>query len=150
MPSRVLFDTNILVYFLNNASIYHSVSEDLIQKASMGELALYLSVQNLNECLRVIHSPKAFTKPLSRREALEKIESLERLAYVIYPQSESFTIHKKLFKTYAVGVRNLYDNFLAATMLSYGIQTLYTHNVKDFKIYKEIEVINPFPNPDEG
>lgn len=148
MPSRVLFDTNILVYFLNNASNYYAISEDLIQKASMGKLTLYLSVQNLNECLRVVLSSKAFTKPLSWPEALEKIESLERLAYIIYPRSESFTIHKKLFKTYAVGVRNLYDNFLAATMLSYGIQTLYTHNAKDFKIYKELEIINPFSNLD--
>jgi predicted nucleic acid-binding protein len=40
--------------------------------------------------------------------------------------------------------RRIFDAYLAATMLSNGINIIYTANDNDFEIFKEIEVVNPF------
>lgn len=144
MPSKALFDSNILVYFLNLAAANHQMARELIEKVIKQEFVLYLSIQNLNECLRVSTSPKAFSQPLSLKEALEKIEKIEELTHVVFPNSDTYSLHKALLRKYPIKPKNLYDNFLVATMISYGVETIYTANDADFNIYKEIQALNPF------
>ena len=53
-----------------------------------------------------------------------------------------FKHFQKLSIKYNITGQKIHDTTIVATMLEYEIENIYTYNVKDFKMYKEIKVLN--------
>jgi predicted nucleic acid-binding protein len=141
----ILFDTNILVYVHNKASPNHLKAFQLESKVLNGELAAAVSAQNLLEFYATVTNPAKMVRPLPVEEANKIIKDYLRSPFqIIYPKSGDLEKAFELATRTKALSRKIFDVFLVATMLSNGVGTIYTQNEKDFRIFNEIRVVNPF------
>jgi len=140
----ILFDSNILVYAHNLDSPFYKQARDLHQRVIYGGLKAAVAIQNLLEFYSVITNPGIVESAKPTDEA--KNLCLNYLIYfeVIYPKEIVFNTTLTLGQQKKVIGRKIFDVYLVATMLSNGIDTIYTNNEKHFEIFKEIKAINPF------
>lgn len=136
----MLADSNILVYALNKKSENHLIASRFLQKHSKG---LYITQQNILETLRVITHHK-YPNPFLPDEAISDIEKIVVHLNMISPNFDTYFRAIELIKLHKLTGNRIFDAYLAATMLSNGITRIATDNERDFKIYKGIEVYNPF------
>lgn len=139
-----VLDSNIYIYALNKGSAKHKVAYQLLNEALLRKLSVFVTHQNLNEIFNVITDTSRLTKPFKADEALREITTLYQALPLIVPNEKTFSVLSLSISQIALKSRRIFDAFLAATMISNGIEILYTDNEKDFKKYKEIKVINPF------
>ncbi len=141
----LLLDTNILIYAHDELSPKNKSAKDLVEKALNGEIEASISHQNLLEFAAAITQPKKVSWVLSIDKALEDMDQyLASNIKIIVPNQGTILIAKDFLKSLKLKGRKVFDVYLAATMLSNGINVIYTDNDKDFEIFKEIRAINPF------
>jgi len=71
----------------------------------------------------------------------EFTELLEDNLRIIYPTELTWEIFKNLKIKYEVGGNLIFDIYLVATMLSWGIKKIVTDDQKDLGKFEEIEVV---------
>lgn len=139
-----LFDTNLLVYFVNRDSPFHAQCKRLFTKVQRGGQAACLAQQNLLEFVHVITSPRRIEKPLSLTEATREVKNLTQVFEVIYPQESTWRIFLNLLEEKKrLSTGRIFDFYLAATVLSNGLGIIYTVKTSDFKGVPGIKAINP-------
>ncbi len=89
--NNVLVDTNILVYSIDEDSIFYSISRDLILST---EYKLYTTSKNLSEFLVVL--TRGIVVPVSTEEALTSLEDLIPYFTILYPSNDSYNRFKEL------------------------------------------------------
>lgn len=137
--TRCLLDSNILVAYVVKESSNHQKALSFFQTIIEGKLKAAVSSQNLLELGAVLTKAYKLTHVAASND-IEKFMS-DPLIEIIYPNSQvmgKFTHFLK--EKYKVHVTDL---FLAATALSYNIDTIIT-NDRDFLKIKEIKIYNPF------
>ncbi len=142
----VLLDTNVLVYAHAAESPFHDTARRLRDQALDGQLDACLSPQILCEFFATCTNPRLFHPPLTSKEA-----SRELLAYwsetrlkKILPRESTIDRLAALADRHRLRGQQIFDGLLVATMLDNSVRTIYTLNTKDFEIYTELHVINPF------
>lgn len=142
-----LFDSNIWIYSFD---ISHrekfSTARQLRTKALSRQLPVAICPQNYTESFRALTDPQLFENPFSPAQARRELNKIWEGLARIYPDGETISILDKLIQEHPIRIQGLaiYDAFLVATMLSFGIETIYTDNEVDFNLYKQVKVINPF------
>lgn len=136
----MLVDTNILVYAINRRSPKNKIAQIFLQN-NIGNLEF--THQNILEALRVLTHPK-FPSSMKVLRALKAIENIMKTCRIINPVEKTIYITLILIKRYKLVSDQVFDTYLAATALSNGITTIATDNIRDFKKFKEIKLINPF------
>jgi len=63
---------------------------------------------------------------------------------LILQTQETLYIGLELIKKYSLSADKVFDAYLAATALGNDIKVIATDNTKDFKVFKGIELLNPF------
>lgn len=104
---------------------------------------LVVTHQNIFETLRVITYPK-YPRPMHIKDALVAVENILEVCDIVSPNWKTKDIAIDLIKKYHLSSDMIFDAYLVATALSNGINEIATDNVKDFKRFTEIKVINPF------
>lgn len=137
----MLVDSNILVYAVNRSSPKHKIAQIFLQN-NIGHLEV--AHQNILEALRVLTHPK-FPSPMKIQDALKAINSIIKACRVVYPEGKTYHITLLLIDKNKPVSDQIFDAYLAATALSNGITTIATDNIRDFKKFKGISLINPFP-----
>jgi len=141
----VLFDTNLLVYARDLDSPYYQRSKELQDLVNSGELKAAITPQNLLEFYSVTTNLIKNKNADSQKEAIDEIEKYLISPFeLVVPSGSEIGIVLRLIKDKKLRGRKIFDVYLAATMLSNGIDTIYTANVKDFKMFSEIKAVNPF------
>lgn len=85
--------------------------------------------------------------PISVQQAIELVEFYQSLNIkIIYPKTTQLTTFLDIFKQTPYKNR-LFDIAIVSTLKDNGIQGIYTVNVKDFKDYPFLTVINPLHQP---
>lgn len=142
---RCLFDTNVLVYALDEDSPYHAASARLIGQANQGELEAHITQQVLLECFAVVTNPKRVAHPLSTSEALELIQGhiLDSPLRLLSARDEALMLTWHLAESYQLIGSEVFDAYLVATALTHGILNVYSGDVL-FARFKEITHVNPF------
>lgn len=136
----MLIDTNILIYAINADSSKHKIAKNFLEEYKTD---LEVAHQNILEALRVLTYSKFF-KIMSVKEAMDAILSITSVCKLINPTFQTIYIALELIEKYHIQSDQVFDAYLAATALSNGVRVIATDNVKDFKKFKEIKVINPF------
>jgi len=134
---EILLDTNILIYTINESSLYHTKAKRFINNHLS---ALVVSDQTVNEALRILTHNK-FARPLTSRQAMRAVKNISNECTHISPNLHTRNLFFDLVKKYNVTSNNIYDAYLAATALSNSISQIATNNAKDFKIFKEIKLV---------
>ena len=138
--SSVLIDSNIIIYALNSSSPKNLAAQEYIEG---NKQSLYFSPQNVLETLRILTHSK-YVNPMPSTTALACIQSVTKHLTVISPDLETYEIFLGLIKKHGIGSNQVFDAYLAATALTYGIDTIATDNTKDFNKISGINVFNPF------
>lgn len=136
----ILVDSNILVYAINRSSPKHLAAQQFLQ-SNAGNLVL--AQQNILETLRVM-THKKFTNPMPEDEAVAAVTAIADVCRIIAPDLTTYHLVQMLIKEHRLTGNSIFDAYLAATALSSGVLVIATDNQKDFIIFKDIKVINPF------
>ena len=142
----VLLDTNVLLYTLTEASPFHGPARALYRQVIEGTLQACISPQVLCEFLSTCTDARRFHPALSVEQALREClvfweaHTLKK----IFPSSTTFERATALIRRHRISRQEVFDAFLAATMLENGVRTIYTANTKDFLPFRELQVVNPF------
>ena len=144
--SLALLDSNILVFASVSEHPYHDVAFDLVKSGVQGVKPYALAEQNLLEWYSVITSSKQRFEPLTPNDAQKVLSGYQssRLT-IVRPNQATFVILQEILnQTPPANGKDIYDRYLAATVLSNGIDTILTDNVKDFTNIPGLTAINPF------
>ncbi len=142
----ILFDSNILLFAHNSLSPKHEKAKELILSATSGQIDVALAQQNILEFYSVITNPRQVEKVLNTTDiqwVINEFLNSEDFTF-IYPHNSTLARAIELAKKHQINKANIFDAYLAATMLDNEVETIYTDNEKHFRIFKGIEVINPF------
>jgi uncharacterized protein len=140
MKPLVLVDSNILVYAINRRSPKHQLAQDFLTAYAT---KLAVTHQNILETIRVLTHPK-FENPMPLAKAAKAVTRISEKAIIIAPDNKSYQVFLRLIEKYSPKRDIIFDCYLAATVLSAGIATIATDNLKDFRQFEELELINPF------
>lgn len=145
MTKKILIDTNILVYAHDKGSPQQSKAQKVILSA-LEEKKGAISWQSLLEFYNVVTDKKKVSSPITPKQAEEIIEDYLRSEFIlIYPDASSYGYAIKLaVKLGLKGRQRIFDALLAVTMQQGKITTIKTNDVTHFKVFPNIEVINPF------
>jgi len=91
--SKILLDTNVLIYSIDEGSKYFKKSQNIFSE----QLELYTTSKNLSEFLAVItRIPK---NPLSLNDALLVVGDFINIMTILYPTRNLFPYSKKFYKS---------------------------------------------------
>ncbi len=144
----VFLDTNVLVYASVAEAPLHQVARDAIQAYEQSGNSLWISRQVLREYLAVLTRPQAFTEPIPIETLLVAVQAFATRFQVA---DETLQVTERLIKIMeqvTVGGRQVHDANIVATMQTYGIEQLLTHNVGDFVRFAELITVLPLVTND--
>jgi len=134
--SKILVDTNVLVYAKDADSEYHQASIKLLE----GSGQLFITSKNLTEYYAVVTKGE---KPLLRTtEALNDIEEFISICKILYTSEITQQKLVQLILKYQPKGLLIHDFEIAAIALANDVKKLATFNRRDFQGIKEIELIN--------
>jgi predicted nucleic acid-binding protein len=136
MNSSILIDTNILIYAIDADSRFHNSALELLLDPTLN---LFTTSKNLSEFLVVLTRNKEIE--LSTTECFELLNSLLTDIIILYPNHTTFKIFQDLIRKYNPRGLWIHDVEIASIGLAYGISTIATKNISDFKRITEIKVI---------
>ena len=141
--SKIFLDTNILVYSTledfdkeKNINVINKLSY-FIEENKM----LFVSTQILREFYAVVTNNKYLKNTLTPSQANKQIDVFINTFNVLPITVDVFKHLQKLTIKHNITGQKIHDTTIVATMLEFSIENIYTYNVKDFKIYKEINVV---------
>lgn len=138
LKKEYLIDTNILVYALDKNSPFFSKAAAILDDCLKGKIDGVVAHQNLTELVAILASVYQIPLSSSLKDAADFGANLK----VIYPRSTTFLTFTRLLGSKRKA--DIFDYYLAATMIDSGVGKVLTRNVKDFKNIKGIKAINPF------
>lgn len=133
--SRVLIDTNIFVYGIDEDSKYYDQAKKILDQR---DKQLVTTSKNLIEFLTVVTKSSGYN--LNSELALEIIEEIIQSVEVIYPSPESLAILLDLVYRYSPSGLKIHDFEIISIGLAHGIYEVATFNTKDFKSVQEISL----------
>jgi predicted nucleic acid-binding protein len=131
--SKLLLDTNVLIYCIDKDSKYFNKANTIFSE----QFELYTTSKNLSEFLSVV---TRIPNPLSLDDSLVVIEDFVSVMNILYPSEESFSLFKDLLKKYKPTGFQIHDYEILSIGLSNQITTVATFNEKDFKDVNEIKL----------
>ncbi len=142
---KILLDSNILVYAYDKLSANHEQAKKIMNKALKGEIDACLSAQVLYEFFAVITNPKRASSPMTLEDGADLCADLwncceiEKISSEASAPGEVFNLVKER-KLLGAGI---FDCVLAVTAKENNIDVIYTENIRDFKNYQSLKVVNP-------
>ncbi len=141
-----LLDTNVLVYALFPAMPQYAASRALLDQAKVRGASFCIAPQNLVEFFAVVTDPRRITQPRTSDEALQAIDDMLALpGLTLLPVPiDLIDRWKQLLRQQPLTVRKrAFDTQLVATMLGNQVTRIYTHNVADFQVFPQLQVVTP-------
>ncbi|MFQ5630345.1 MAG: type II toxin-antitoxin system VapC family toxin [bacterium] len=135
--NRVLVDTNILVYAIDERSKFKTKARNAIFHP---DFDVFTTSKNLSEFLAVATRPSNHTLPID--EAFAILDEFTDIFTILYPSTHSYSILKKLSLKYKPTGLLIHDFEIASIGLAAGITEIATFNRKDFQGIKEINLID--------
>jgi predicted nucleic acid-binding protein len=138
-------DANVLAYASNADDPKYAASRALLEEARAPLTTLYITPQVICEFYSVITNPRRVAAPSSPAVALRVISALLALPGIsILPiDARAMTALVELLHRRPVRGPDVFDLQIVATMKANGVQTIYTFNAADFKVFPELTVIVP-------
>jgi predicted nucleic acid-binding protein len=136
----MLIDTNILIYAINTSSPKHGSAQQFLRERRAN---LVVADQNVLEALRVLTHGK-YSHPITFFQAEKAVTAMVSAMTIVSPNEETLPTAILLMQKYARAANRIFDAYLVATMLTHGVKEIATDNERDFQIFAEISVFNPF------
>ncbi len=140
MKDKIFLDTNILVYLSNEDSLFHKTALEKF-KQIVKKHEIWISRQVLREYAVVMSRLEVYEKTLRSQEIIDDIAKWEK-SFKVADEAEGITENlKNLILRYNLKGRRIHDANIVASMMEYSIPLLFTFNIKDFKAFEEIQLL---------
>lgn len=133
--SKVLVDTNILVYGIDEDSAFFKRARKILEQETF---QLVTTSKNLIEFLAVTTKSSGYN--LNNDTALEIAEEIIQGIEIVYPTQESMAIFLDLMNRYQPKGLKVHDFEIISIGLAHGVHEVATFNTKDYKSVKEISI----------
>jgi len=140
---RYFIDTNVFIYHTIEKFCFFNQADSVIQQIISGGLEGFISIQVINEYFSISTNPKNIEKPFSVNDACENIESYCSFLSVL-PNTDRYLEILRVCRTHKIKHKQIFDLNIYLTMKQNGLLKIITANEDDFKMFKDIEIINPF------
>jgi predicted nucleic acid-binding protein len=134
--SKVLVDTNILVYGVDEDSEFFKRARKILEQKKN---QLVTTSKNLIEFLAVTKKSSGYN--LKNDTALEIVEEIIQGVEIVYPTQESMAIFLNLMNLYQPKGLKVHDFEIISIGLANGIREEASFNTKDFKSVNEISLV---------
>ncbi len=134
---KIGIDTNVLYYAVDRDSPFHDEARKALEGLVEKQMAV-TTQQNMVELVAALTKRGA-----SLKEALEIARRYREAIPVFRPISETLDIFFEKAGTMDLRGSKLFDVFLAATLLSNGVEFIYTYNEKDFQSIEGLKLWKP-------
>lgn len=121
-----LLDANILIHAVDRTSPKHTACLALLNRGQAGDLEVCLAPQVLFEFFAVVTSPTRTRHPRSIEEALQESEKFADAFPMIHPPTDVHQRVVALYRQTPLGITQIFDAVLAATIFSNGLTKLYS------------------------
>ncbi len=139
---RTLPDANILVYATLKTSPFHAAATaKLAVAATAGEV--WTSRQVLREYLAAMTRPGVASPMPTLQDVLSNVRGFGRKFRVAEDDAGVTAELLTLLAAVTCGGKQVHDANIVATMRTYGIPNLLTHNVKDFNRFAHLVTVLP-------
>lgn len=139
-----LLDSNILVRLSQVENPQHYTANDAIRFLHSSSENLFIAPQNIIEFWSVATRPVENNGlGLNIAETKNEISKYKQLFVLVDDTPHIFRQWERLVDRYNVSGKNVHDVRLVAAMLEHNITHLLTFNIKDFKRFSEIKVVDP-------
>jgi len=135
--SRLLVDTNILIYGIDEDSKFFDQSRRILDHS---DYQLVTTSKNLVEFLTVVTRSSGYG--LETTTALEILDEIIQGIQIIYPSQDSLAILLELIQRYQPSGLQIHDFEIISIGLAAGIYDVATFNEKDFRAVKEISLLD--------
>lgn len=139
-------DTNVLIYANIAGSPFHKQALIALKAAHQTNRPMWISRQVLREFIAARTRPQTFANPSTPQIIIERIRYLAERFQVADDTSATTEQLIKLIGEFEIGGKQVHDANIVATMLTYEIPCLLTHNAKDFERFAEIISIESIDN----
>lgn len=141
--SNVFLDTNVLV----NASVANALEHEAAVQAILGYTRvgrdMWISRQVLREYLATLTRGQIFGGPIPVRRLALEVEQFEQRFRVAEDNADVTARLLNLLAQVPAGGKQIHDANIVATMQTYGITHLLTHNVADFTRFSQYITVLP-------
>lgn len=140
LNENFLLDSNVLIYSQNEESEYFSLSKKVLLDCQSGLKQGVVAQQNISEFIRAYY--QVYKRPLKEVLAVADEFLFNSSLKVISPLASTISTFIDLLGSGEQGKFDVYDYYLAATMINNGVGTILTANSKDFVKVKGIKVVD--------
>lgn len=140
--NNYFIDTNILIYHTVKSLGYFETVLPIINKLINQEINGFISIQIINEYFSLLTNPKRISETLSIEYTIDNINQYMDFLTLI-PSITNYSLLLEKIKEYNIKNRQIFDLNIYLTMLENKIKKIITFNEKDFKIFNNIEIVNP-------
>ncbi len=130
MMSKVLIDTNIFIYAMDNSSAYHEAATGLLTN---NHHTLFTTAKNISEFFAVTSKLK-----INLADCLAFYHEIRINCHILFPSEKSLQIFKELLEKYQPTGNKVFDVEIISIMMAHKINHIATFNQKDFITVKEI------------
>jgi predicted nucleic acid-binding protein len=141
--SSVFVDTNVLVYAQLNGSPFQSQAQAGLQQLHGSNSMMWVSRQVLREYLAAMTRSVALTGSIALSSLVADIHYFSTQYQIAEDNSAVTAALLQLLSGILTGGKQVYDANIVATMQTYGITHLLTHNTADFARFASIVQIIP-------
>lgn len=134
---KAFVDTNVLLRATLAEMPLHHQAEAVVRNMRDAQTELWISRQVIREYLVQVTHPRTFASPLSIEELDRQVTAIHSLFRVADETYEVTAQLMALLRTYATRGKQIHDANIVATMLAFGIDTLLTFNLDDFRRFED-------------
>jgi predicted nucleic acid-binding protein len=140
----VLVDTNILIRRIHHRDPKHRETRQALGVLRRRGDRICVTAQNLIECWAVCTRPVQSNGLGLTPDQTDRIASrIEELCSLLPDSPGVYTEWRRLVVAHSVSGKKTHDARLVAVMQVYGIHTILTFNLEDFKRYPGIRAVHP-------
>ena len=134
--SRVLVDTNVLIYAIDEDSAFCERSQKVLYNPN---LDLFTTSKNISELIAVLTKGRVMS--MQWVDVLSVVEAYSSMLTVLYPSSYSFSVFKRLLQEHKPTGLKVHDFEIVSIGIAQDIYQIATFNTKDFNGSDEINLI---------
>lgn len=136
MMINVLLDTNVLIYAMDEGSVYQKVANTILLNPDYN---LFITTKNISEFFAVTSKHKIDLQLCSSFYAEVKAN-----VNILFPTLTSLLIFERLIQQYQPKGNVVFDIEIVSIMLDNGINQIATFNQKDFIAISEVQILKLF------
>ena len=142
----IFLDSNVLVYANVAEAPLHAVSLAKIKYYHESGWEIWISPQVIREFLVVRTRPQNFSGDCSIETLIERVEYFRRTFRMALDTPATLDKLTRLLTEIKIGGKQIHDANIVASMMTYGVKNLLTHNVSDFNRYASLITVVPLVN----